>query len=181
LGTAATLALGSAVRHAGDQRGAQAAGDDLVRSYQAARTPEQRTKYLSALGNAGSERGLESIRAALSDPLPEIRAAAVNALRFIPSPEADTLMANVLLKDVAPLVRASAIDAAIYRSASATLLEALSSAVVAEKEWNLRARIVDALAQKLRETPALRSVLQAVAKNDPSQQVRDAASKALQS
>jgi hypothetical protein len=102
-------------------------------------------------------------------------------LRFIALPEADALIARALLQDSSPLVRSSAIQAATYRGPSATLLDALTSAVVSEKEPGLRTRLVASLAERMQMAPQLRSVIEKVAQNDPSENVRKAARSILAS
>lgn len=70
---------------------------------------------LAALGNLGSAAVLPRLRAALTAGDPGVRAAGARALRLVPDPEADRLLAATLRGDRDPTVRAAAVFAAGFR------------------------------------------------------------------
>ena len=180
---AAVLSMGSAAHHGGANPATKRAADDiigqLIKLFYDARTPAERQLYLRALGNTRSVRALEPIRSGMADELAVVRASAVGALRFIPSPEADELIAHALRSDVDEMVRISAIDSATQRPLSPSVAAAATDALKNEQLVMNRLRLVALLSAKLAEAPELRPTLEQVAKNDPSAEVRKAAQEAL--
>jgi hypothetical protein len=93
----AVLALGSHRRRADEALAAQAAaaGQELLARYAAA-TGEDRVLYAKALGNSGDPAAVGPLRGAIAGSDPVLRNAAVYALRLVPGPEADAILAGAL-------------------------------------------------------------------------------------
>lgn len=110
---AAATALGSAAgRVAGaDSARSEAAVDALLGALEAAEAPEEAAALLRALGNAGQARALDAIAGQMDHAEPGVRAATATALRNIEGPRAARMLAD-LVADGAPMVQASALDAA---------------------------------------------------------------------
>ncbi|RYZ03519.1 MAG: hypothetical protein EOO73_27685 [Myxococcales bacterium] len=179
----ATLALGGAVRRSDANTGptdaTQDAIGDLNRGYALAQTRDEKQLYVDALGNAGSADGLASLKRALADPDPSIRAAAVRSLRFIPGDEVDAMLAQLMTQDPDPGVRMAAIEAAPNRALSPLLMQAGQAVLKDEKLAALRAAVVAWFAASLSRAPQLIPILQAVATSDPSGDVKRVAEAAL--
>lgn len=179
----ALLALGGAARHASDSTSTQDAARSAIRELQRgaadAKDVQRRTLLLSALGNTASPDVLETLRAYLADPDPQVRAAATNALRLIPGAEVDALLADIVLRDAEPLVRRSAAEALGRRSLDARLLGVLSTSLRSDNDVLVRLSVVDVLAAGARTLPGVRELLTWASVNDAEATVRDAARRAL--
>jgi HEAT repeat protein len=86
----------------------------------------------TALGNAGDSSTLDTIRPFVSSGSPVVRAAAAQALRRIPGPDADRLLAQLCADSIAN-VRYSAVDAVSERPASDILVGALLARLAANR------------------------------------------------
>ncbi|HXI60629.1 MAG TPA: HEAT repeat domain-containing protein, partial [Polyangia bacterium] len=186
LKNSALLALGSAARQAAaaaDNAAVQPAAKDAVEKlktgYGAASDPEQRKVFLAALGNAGDPSTLSTIKAALSDDDPAVRAGAVASLRNIPGAEADGLILGVL-PDTDGRVRNAALSALSDRPMTAPILEAVEGIARNDTVASLRAQAVLILGRNL-ALPGAQATLEWVREHDPVDKVRDAAAKSLQS
>ena len=112
------LFLAGSVARAGraDHPTEAAALEKLVLARSArARSSADLVESLAALGNLGSAAVLPRLRAALAAGDPGVRAAGARALRLVPDPEADRLLAATLRGDHDPTVRAAALFAAGFR------------------------------------------------------------------
>jgi len=179
----ATLALGGAARHAGtDDETSQAAQGvvrELARSADSASTPDERRLYLGALGNAGSADGLDAIRKGLTDASASIRAASVQALRFVSTDEAEQLVIKAWLEDSDASVRAAAALAAGYRPWTTAIEDACGRSLRVEPDGRVRMNVVQVLVAKLQQAPGPATLLAWAAANDASPDIRNAANRAL--
>lgn len=95
---AAAAALGAQARQLEDD--APEAAEDLVEQllarYYEATTDDERIFALAALGNAGTPRMLPIVRGLTAAANPALSNAAIYALRFVPDPQADSLLGQVL-------------------------------------------------------------------------------------
>lgn len=181
---AATLALGGAAQKAASASNPPRESADAIRGLAqtalSGATPRDRTMALAALSNAGSPDALDTIRVCLSDPDPQIRAAAIDALRQIPDPRADSWLAEFLLHDSAPTVRVMAARTARARPYQPGLGEACWTALRVDPEASVRLAVVGLVAAKLQDEPALRALLEWVVANEQAETVKATAQETLQ-
>ncbi len=172
LANTATLALGNLAardpQHGGD------IATDLLERYENAADDGQRLLLLGALGNAGDPRVLPLAVEALADANPAIRAAAVRALRFVPDPQADALVAATMREDAEAIVRRAAVFAAAFRPLEMQW-DALVAVLLGDPAAPVRSEAVALVGRRLLGFPQAAPVLEQVAANDPSAEVRAAA------
>jgi HEAT repeat protein len=177
----ATLALGNASLQMQDDdaRGADALLNELMNAYRTASTPEQQALVLRALGNTRSPRALPVIREALRSGSPLVREAAVVALRNIPDPSVDQLLAERLSVDPAPEVRKSAVFSCGFRPL-APLLPAFQKLLQTDPADAVRAEAVTLLGANRATLPLVDTLLTWTSQNDRSPDIRNIALSFLQ-
>jgi hypothetical protein len=113
-GDQAALGLGTHGRKAREQdpAAANAAVELLLARHAGARDPGARRLYLESLGNAGSEKALPVLRAAMQGGDRSLAMAATFSLRFVPGADTDALLEQAMTR---PATALSAIRAAGYR------------------------------------------------------------------
>ena len=180
VGTQATYGLGSVLHKLKDSDPVLA--DDARRALQdelaGAKTPYDLVATLTAFGNAGDATLLREIRDRMTSDDPAVRAAAAMALRRIPGPDADALLAT-LAADPAESVRYRAVQAIGERTPSPTLADALVPLALTDATFDTRSSAVTVLARWLDDLPVLEGTLRKVAASDPHPDVRNTASAAL--
>lgn len=164
---ASTFALGSIVSKVDD---AGSGLRTLIDAFSAARAPEDRVLSLRALGNSGDARIVPLALSALSDANADVRAAAVNAVRFVSGAEADQLLAGAMLTDADPEVRRKAIDTVTGFRFVPSFFAAYGT-VLSQEAFPLVRRAVAQSLGKVRSTPEAIALLQR-ASNDASEDVR---------
>lgn len=181
----AVLALGNtalAQRRHGQTGEAAAAVDDLLARLSAAQTEDEQLLYLQALGNTGDPRALPALQAALRVPSVEVRKAAAQGLRFMPSDSGGTSPDQLLteaLRDPAAPVRLGALFAVSFRSLL-VFLPALQQLVLNDGDEGVRSETVNLLGRALGSAglqlvPGVLHTLKLVAERDPAPRVRKAA------
>jgi hypothetical protein len=173
LASTATLGLGNAALRLRDRdpAGAAAYVDDLLARLRAAADDGTRITLLRALGNTGDPRILPALQGALAADAELVRAAATEALRFVPGIEA---LVAASLRDAASAVRNAAVFAAGFASL-ATLAPALTDAARTDPDPTIRRAIVDLAGPRMRELPALRAIVEYAAAHDTDAELREAA------
>lgn len=181
VGGQARLALGASIRNLQDadpERAAQATSLITNRL-----DSEPSTGYLiddlRALGNSGHPATLAAVKPFLLSTSPAVRAAAAQALRFVAGPEADALLAGLVLDDESADVRSGALDSAYYRDRSAVLSTAAVQSVKLDTDDVVRRVAVRVLGKWRRELPAAEEALIWVAAHDPNDKIREVAIEAL--
>ena len=114
----AVLGLGTysrRLREAGDIDQANRAADALVPLLGTARSEADRVEVLQGIANSGDGRAFPRVRPLVDDPDQAVRAAAVDAMRLMPNPEVDALVAARMDPAEKIPVRLEAIDAARLR------------------------------------------------------------------
>lgn len=172
----ATLALGNAsmqLRDA-DGRGADAVVAELQTAYRSANTPEQQALILRSLGNTRAPSALPTLLEGLRSPHAVVREAAVVALRNIPEPSVDRLLAERLVGDPEPQVRKSAVFACSFRPLG-LYMPALEQALRADSADSVRADIVTLLGANRTQLPGAEPLLAWASQNDRNPSIRRAA------
>lgn len=174
---AASLALGSMAKRlaAFSEERAEAVAATLVAQLEAASDPAIVRNLLLALGNAGSTRSLPAIQRFLDHTSPALRAAAVDALRFLPGDGVDLLLGAALRTDADASVRLTAAGAFAYRTLTPDSCSAQLAALKDEKSDLVRIALLENLWKARDAFPEAGQVVRHVAEKDPSPDVRERA------
>jgi HEAT repeat protein len=170
----ATLALGNAARHAEPGDDTAAAVQRLLALDASAKSSDDRTLALRALGNVGDPQILPAIRSALASSDDDVRAAAVMSLRFVPGSDADDLIAGVITSDPVPWVRSTGVRAASFRTLS-SMWPAVTRALEDDVASLVRMAAVQLLGQHKTDAPDAIAELRRAAETDGDRDVREAA------
>lgn len=172
------LALGSMVKGMERSEPGRALGvlDGLMGRCEAKRLDAE--TCLRALARAGSARGLEYARAALSHRSAEVRVAATEALGAMAGADVDVLLDRVLLEDPDARVRVQA-AMMISRRVAGPHLHAVAQSLRMETEPQVRAEVVRMLGALLTVEHAAGELLRDVVARDDSEDVRRLASSLL--
>jgi HEAT repeat protein len=150
-----------------------------VQGLESASSESATRQFLLVLGNSGAPDALPVIRKALADGEPGVRAAAVGALRFIDSDQAEALIARALGSDSEPEVRAEAVRALSYRSVTESAFQATAEALRSDKSASVRLSALNLLWQCRQRFPAVLALVENIAKNDPADELRKTAGELL--
>ena len=144
----ALFLAGSVARAGRAEHPAQAAAIERIVLAESARarTMDDQLDALAALGNIGSAAVLPRLRTALTAADARLRAAATRALRLVPDPEADRLLATTLRRDSDATVRAAAVFAAGFRKLD-PLIDPLTEAAQGDPAEFVRAGAAKLLAR----------------------------------
>jgi hypothetical protein len=139
----------------------------------------QLVDILHGIANSGDGRAFGRVRPLVDDADESIRAAAVDAIRLMPNPEVDGLLAARMAPNEKVPVRLEAIDAARARGAHEPLITAVRNAATGATDSESRLAAVQLLQRWLPDRPEVRSTLEQVARDDSREAVRRAAKAAL--
>lgn len=120
-----------------------------------------------------------TLRRYLADPDPNVRSAAVKALRLIPGTEVDALLAQVIARDAEAPVRRAGVDALRSRNVDAGMLEVLAKCLRGDPEPHVRLGVVGVLTGAATSSPQARELLSWASTHDADTSVREAAARAL--
>lgn len=179
ISSTATLAQGNLVKNAGTTRSLDA-GDvvsQLIARLSAATSNSEQALCLDALGNAGDPRAEEAIMGKVYDEDPEVRGAAVRALRYQRSDRAQAALLAALA-DPDASIRLAAIDAIVHQPL-APFLGGLGAVLRQDPNASTRQRVVRVLGRALDAAPDAEAMLVWVVSHDPAKEVREAATEAL--
>ncbi|WP_241757796.1 HEAT repeat domain-containing protein [Myxococcus landrumensis] len=170
----ATLAMGNAALHlnGADARGAEALVQELENDYRAAKDAEARALLLRSLGNTRAPAALDTIADALRSDSVRVREAAMVALRGIPGPDADRLLAERLVNDAVAEVRRGAVFACGFRPLEPLLLPVLGQALREDASDGVRSDIVHLLGQHRGTTPGALALLRWASQNERHPEIR---------
>jgi hypothetical protein len=143
-----------------------------IRELESAGSERGRHHFLLVLGNAGAPEALPAIQRFLGDHDAGVRAAAVGALRFIESDQAEALITQVLASDSEPEVRAEAVRVLCYRSVTKPAFQAAAEALRTDKSKSVRLAALTLLWQCRHRFPQAVSLVENTAKNDQDGEVR---------
>jgi hypothetical protein len=181
VGTQALYGIGSYCRRFRDQGDAsqsEALGQILLARLAAAKNEYRTVEGLRAISNSGFAGAFDKTRQLLGDRRERVRAAAVRALRSMQVPEVDQLLVARLADDSSQAVLLATLETMQARPPTDTLLKALKNgSSIADR--HVRYRIVELMSRWLKEHPDLRPSLEAVAKNEQEEKIRDLAKAAL--
>jgi hypothetical protein len=177
LASTAAMGLGNLIKRM-DEQGSGDPSDAitaLIQRLAGAADDAERTQCLDALGNSGDPRALSAIEPYLASDAVPVRAAAVEALRFMAG--TDDRIA-VALQDLAAQVRRAAAGALAYRAIT-PMLALVTATLEHDADVDTRLQLVTALKLRKREEPLLAELLAWAAAHDPAEEVRSAAQSAV--
>jgi hypothetical protein len=137
-------------------------------------------EILQGIANSGDGRAFERVRPLVEDTDEAIRAAAVDAIRLMPNPEVDAIVAARMAPTEKVPVRLEAIDAARLRGPREPLVTAVRGAALGASDSESRLKAVLVLQKWLPSRPDMRTTLEQVAQSDSREAVRRAAKAALE-
>ena len=172
----ALLSLGNAAHRLGSDGASIVEG--LLRGCSSEESHAKVLVCLQALGNSGDARIVPAPTLWLEGPDADVRAAALWALRFVPTPEAGAILTDALAGDAEATVRAEAVSAMAFRSLPA-LLPALGQALRVDPDAVVRKATAALLAKKRRGVPGCDNLLRWSAENDANDAVQRLAKRAL--
>jgi len=159
---------------------ADAIDASLIALYRNARDPREKTELLGALGNSAGPAATQIVDETLDSAAAPVRAAAARALRLAPGSAVDRRLAQVIVEDSDPAVRADAIFATRFRHPLAsTLADALLTAASADQVTYVRSDALAVLRQNTGASPRIRPTLERIAQSDPDAGIRRQAKEAL--
>jgi hypothetical protein len=167
------------LRKAGEIALANRASDQLLARLAVKMPSSARVDLLRGIANSGDARALDGVRPLLDDADDSIRAAAVDAIRLMPEPEVDGLLAKHLAPAERNGVRTEALEAIALRGPSDTLASAVAGAAKSAPDLRSRVKAVRLIERWMKDRPELRKVLEQVAASDARDEVRKAAQAGL--
>jgi HEAT repeat protein len=128
------------------------------------------------LGNAATPDAAHIVDRYLHDERTAVRSEAVDALRRVPTEEAERELTGALQKDADANVRATAAAALAYRKASPALIDAEATVLAAERDPQVARRLLDNLwaSRGSDDSDALEAVTRA-AESHPVSAIREQA------
>jgi hypothetical protein len=166
-------------RRSGDVALADQATGTLMAELKRTKTASERVDVLRGIANSGDARALPSVKSLLDDEDESTRAAAVDAIRLMPNPEVDALLAKHLVSSEGAGVRNEALDAAKLRAPSQTLATAVAGVATSPHDTRSRMKAVRIMEQWLPARPELRMVLEQLAHSATNDEVSQAAKAVL--
>jgi HEAT repeats len=132
-----------------------------------------------ALGNAGSSESLPIIIRFINDPSSELRAAALDGLRWIDNEQADALLINALINDRDSFVRQEAAIALGFRKIGDASFKAQKGVFLKERDAKVRLAVLSNLWRANNAFPEVRRIVKEAARSDGSKEVRKAAAEII--
>jgi HEAT repeat protein len=175
----ANLALGTAAANLQNEDPARARAivDSFGTKLARATTPAETHTYMEVLANTGSEQAGKILTRYLDDDSRDVRARAAEAMRLVPTKDAEERLGTLLRGDDDEKVRAGAAWALSYRQPSAELTRVEADALAVEQDAAVAKRLVDNLwMQRERgDTAQVTAAIEATAKSHPVAAVREQA------
>jgi hypothetical protein len=131
-----------------------------------------RADLIEALGNASASAATGELLGALKDVSPQIRGAAVRALRNIQSEQVDLALSQALTKDPSEYVRRRAASSIETRLQTKFLIGKQLEALGAEPASSIRIALLRSIWQARSLDPSIARVIRERAERDPSPEVR---------
>ncbi len=136
---------------------------------------EDRTHdVVEALGNTQSPEALPVLAGFAKSPAPRLRAAALDAMRFMPAPRADSLLLNAL-SDSDAVPRLEAAYALGFRKMTPESFAAQKKALLKDDNEKVRAALLSNLWKAHARFPEARALVETASNQDPSEYVRKVA------
>ncbi len=177
IASTAQLALGGMAHSLAKSAPARSAQivDAILGQLAKTKSPAETQQLLLTIGNTGSPRALPALqRYSRSDTL-ALRATAVNSLRFIATPDAESLLLTALSQDTHPEVRLAAVQALSFRPMTDTAFQSQKAVLQSDQDASVRLALLNNLYTARKDSPDFREIIEQLAIHDPSPDVRRAA------
>jgi HEAT repeat protein len=181
IASTAQLALGSMARQLAQSAPERATRivDIFVKAIQSSPSTGAIRLMILALGNAGSSESLPIIIRFVNDPSSELRAAALDGLRWIDNEQADALLINALINDRDSFVRQEAGIALGFRKIGDASFKAQKGVFLKERDAKVRLAVLSNLWRANNAFPEVRRIVKKAARRDGSKEVRKAAAEII--
>jgi HEAT repeat protein len=148
----------------------------FLKRIEASDSSDATRQTLLVLGNAGSAIAFPTIAGFTTDQSTSLRAAAVTALRWIESDQADALLLKALKSDPQPIVRLDSAVALGVRKMNQIGFNIQKQAFLTDKDDKVRLAVLNNLWKAHATFPEVRGLVKRAAAKDRSKDVRKAAS-----
>lgn len=162
------------LREQGDNVHSETLSKALLKGLEAARSPNEKVRYLRGVANSGYPGALDAITKHVRSKDRDVRTAAVDALHFMSAPATNELVARTL-KDKEARVRIAALRVAGRRKADEALEKAVSEVALEDESAAARQQAVRIIGSWLEDRPSLRPVLEKIAAEAKDERLRKAA------
>jgi hypothetical protein len=182
LSTVGIYGLGTAarrLREAGEHELSERAAGAVLQQLRSAKKEVDKIHALRGIANSGHDGAFDAVRPLLKDPSPQVRGAAVEAIRLMRHESVDTLIIEQLEQDTESSVRLAALNAMKMREPSDELASALTRLVRTTDDPYARLKAVELMGRWLPQRPDLKKVLEQIARDDARPKIRAAAEAAL--
>jgi HEAT repeat protein len=149
--------------------------DRFIQEIKGSPSPQVTKQLLLALGNAGSSRALPEISKFVTNSSADLRAIALHALRFIDSPQAETLLLKALSSDQDSSVRIAAATSMGYREMTKSSFKAQAQIFSKDSNVTVRLKVLENLWKSHKTFPEARNLVKKAASEDRSEEIRKAA------
>jgi hypothetical protein len=180
LGFQAKLSLGSLAFRLKDREPKQAS--EILQLLAARVRRGDTVQCLKSIGNAGSAESLPLLGEELHNRSPEVRAAAVSALRRIADPQVEALLVQVLNSGDDAQVEAAALEASRQHGISPALLAAILPLVENDRDPTTQSAAISVIGDfgPAAKSAAVERALQRVVDHTDQDQLRDIAQRVLE-
>jgi HEAT repeat protein len=159
-----------------DQQGSRVSVQRAVRilgnRLEASPNAGMKQSALIGLGNSGSSYALPRVAGYLKSPNPDLRSAAVMALRKMEVSRAFELTRNLMRNDLSPAVRRAAVDSMAQREGSPEARKEIDRVVLQDSNESTRRAALDAILLRDEIGEEERKILEQVADKDSSEELR---------
>jgi hypothetical protein len=158
----AQLALGTVAHQVRDENPERSIIllDEQKRLLESAMDKDRRLNSLRAIGNIGLGAQIDIVKPFLQDGDPEVRRAAISALRFVEAAEARSILMQILMIDADASMRLAAAESLKFSRPMFSEIEQLKGCLYKEKDIPVLKQVVSVLALAAREFPESQKVLQ---------------------
>jgi hypothetical protein len=177
----AQLSLGAQARRLarGSPERARKIVESFIDKVASSPSPDVTRQLLLALGNAGSALALPTMANYAGSPSPELRAAAIRALRFIDSSRADELLLCAVASDGEGSVRREAAYVLGFRKMGRASYKTQTEVFLKDPDVSVRLGVLRNLWNAHETYPEVKRLVQRAAKKDLSREIEKAAAELL--
>jgi hypothetical protein len=177
IASTALLAMGSMARNLlhSDVARSDEIVDALLASARSANDGTYLDQSLLALGNSAAPRALEALAGYAGSRSADVRANAIEALRFMQNPKAARIMRRAASSDANSDVRRAALRALRYQPVSAETVAMEDQVVAKDASAEVRWDAISNLWSVHGQYPAVKRTISRAATHDPSANIRKAA------
>jgi hypothetical protein len=166
--------LGTACRHlreAGQTEAAAAIGERLRTELRDAKSEVMTVQALRALANSGYVAALSDVRPLLTHKNPSLRGSAVEALRLMPLPEVDVIIAERLSTETEDKALLSVLNAVSTRDPGEALSKVLDTVLRTHKSPHVRIEALRVVSVWVEHRPELLATLTYVSEHDDNPRI----------